>query len=79
MHRTYIRIPAHFFRISLHNPIDTMTMALVPDENNANLIASLLTEHYGLRKDERITVTTTVIRHSDDDVTSDNDIVISNN
>ncbi|GAB5605008.1 hypothetical protein [Sideroxyarcus sp. TK5] len=66
MHRTYIRIPAHFYRVSLHNATDTVTMALVPDENNANLIAHLLTEHYGLRKDEHITVSTTVIRHEDE-------------
>jgi len=71
MHRTYIRIPAHFYRICLHNPIDSMTLAIVPDQNQANLIASLLTEHYGLRKDERIVVTPTVIRHADDDVKSD--------
>ncbi|MDD5471846.1 MAG: hypothetical protein PHP05_08030 [Sideroxydans sp.] len=71
MHRTFIRIPATFFRVTLHNTVEDMTMALVPDESNANLIAHLLTEHYGLRKDERITVTPTVIRHSDNDVTSD--------
>lgn len=66
MHRTYIRIPAHFYRVTLHNPTDSITMALVPDENNATLIAHLLTEHYGLRKGEHITVTTTVIRHEDE-------------
>ena len=47
MHRTYIRIPAHFYRISLHTAVDNMTLALVPDENHANLIAGLLNEHYG--------------------------------
>jgi hypothetical protein len=76
MHRTYVRIPAHFYRISLHNAADSMTVALVPDENNANLIAHLLTEHYGLRKGERIEVTSTVIRHSDDDTSGD--MVITN-
>jgi hypothetical protein len=51
-------------------------MALVPDENNATLIAHLLTEHYGLRKDEHITVTTTVIRHEDERSTGN--VVYSN-
>lgn len=77
MHRTYVRIPAHFFRVTLHNAaMDNMTLALVPDEENANLIAHLLTEHYGLRKDERIVVTPTVIRHSDNETTTD--IVMDN-
>ena len=40
-------------------------------------IAHLLTEHYGLRKDEHITVTTTVIRHEDERTTGH--VVLSNN
>jgi hypothetical protein len=76
MHRTYIRIPAHFYRVSLHTDLDNMTMALVPDENHANLIAQLLREHYGLRKGESIIVTPTVVRHSDEDFTGD--IIITN-
>lgn len=71
MHRTYIRIPAHFFRVTLHKGEDSMTLALVPDEDNANLIAHLLTERYGLRKDERIVVTRSVLRHSEDETTGD--------
>ena len=67
MHRTYIRLPAHFFRVSLHTEVDNMTLALVPDQNHANLIARLLNEHYGVRKGETITVTPTVIRHADDE------------
>lgn len=63
LQRTYIRIPAHFYRVSLHSAVDSMTMALVPDENHANLIARLLNEHYGVRKGETIMVTPTVIRH----------------
>lgn len=62
MHRTYARIPANFYRISLNTETDNMTMALVPDQNHANLIAQLLNENYGLRKGERILVTPTVIR-----------------
>lgn len=75
MHRTYIRIPAHFFRVSLHTETDNMTMALVPEQSHANLIAQLLKEHYGLRKGETILITPTVIRHADEEVTSD--LVIS--
>ncbi len=72
MHRTYVRIPAHFFRITLHNESpDSMTLALVPDEDNAHLIARLLTENYGLRKNERIEVTRTVVRHADNETTTD--------
>ncbi|HLP97270.1 MAG TPA: hypothetical protein VK149_02375 [Sideroxyarcus sp.] len=67
MHRTYIRIPANFFRVSLHTESDSMTLALVPDQVNANLIAQLLNAHYGIRKGETITVTPTVIRHADDE------------
>lgn len=67
MHRTYIRLPVHFFRISLHTESDSMTLALVPDQNHANLIARLLNEHYGVRKGETITVTPTTIRHADDE------------
>ncbi len=66
MHRTYIRIPAHFYRVSLQTTVDSMTLALVPDENHANLIARLLNEHYGVRKGETIMVTPTVIRHEDE-------------
>lgn len=65
MHRTYARIPANFYRISLHTETDNMTMALVPDQNHANLIAQLLNESYGLRAGERILVTPTVIRPVD--------------
>jgi len=75
MHRTYIRIPVHFFRVSLHTETDNMTMALVPEQNHANLIAQLLKEHYGLRKGETILVTPTVIRHADEEITTD--LVIS--
>lgn len=75
MHRTYIRIPVHFFRVSLQTEMDSMTMALVPEQSHANLIAQLLKEHYGLRKGETIVVTPTVIRHADEEVTSD--LVIS--
>lgn len=66
MNHPFARIPAHFYRVSLHSGTDNMTMALVPDQNHAHLIAKLLTEHYGLRKDERIIVSTTVIRPSTD-------------
>jgi hypothetical protein len=66
MHRTYARIPAHFYRISLRTDTDNMTMALVPDQNHANLIARLLSENYGLRKGERIMVAPTVIRPAED-------------
>lgn len=62
MHRTYTRIPAHFFRISLHSGIDQMTLALVPDQEHAHLIAHLLNENYGLRKGENIVVHPTTIR-----------------
>ncbi|HCI12396.1 MAG: hypothetical protein A2063_01735 [Gallionellales bacterium GWA2_60_142] len=66
MHRTYARIPAHFYRINLHTDTDNMTMALVPDQNHAHLIAQLLSENYGLRKGERIMVVPTVIRPVED-------------
>lgn len=62
MHRTYARIPAHFFRISLHTEMDNMTLALVPDEEHAHLIARLLTKNYGLRKGERIQISSTIVR-----------------
>ncbi|MBK9161161.1 MAG: hypothetical protein IPM27_06310 [Nitrosomonadales bacterium] len=62
MHRTYVRLPAHFYRVSLHTDTDSMTIALVPDEEHANMIAHLLQEHYGLRKGESIRVTPTVVR-----------------
>ncbi len=65
MHRTYARVPAHFYRISLHTDTDNMTMALVPDQDHANLIAHLLNENYGLRAGERIMVSPTVIRPVD--------------
>lgn len=73
MHRTYIRIPAHFYRVSLHTAVDSMTMALVPDENHANLIAHLLNEHYGVRKGETIMVTATVVRHENEHATGNAD------
>ena len=62
MHRTYARVPADFFRISLHTGIDQMTLALVPDQEHAHLIAHLLTVNYGLRKGENIVVHPTIIR-----------------
>lgn len=62
MHRTFARIPAHFFRVSLHSKADNMTLALVPDQEHAHLIAQLLTENYGLRKGESIAVFPTVVR-----------------
>ena len=62
MHRTYARVPADFFRISLRTEMDSMTLALVPDKEHAHLIAHLLTENYGLRKGESIVVFPTVIR-----------------
>lgn len=65
MNRTFARVPNHFYRISLCSDHDSMTMALVPDQEHANLIASLLTEHYGLRRGERIIVTPTVVRSVD--------------
>jgi len=65
MHRTYTRIPTHFFRISLRSGIDQMTLALVPDQEHAHLIAHLLTKNYGLRKGENIVVHPTVIRPVD--------------
>lgn len=65
MHRTYTRIPAHFFRISLHSGVDQMTLALVPDQEHAHLIARLLTKNYGLRKGENIIVHPTIIRPVD--------------
>lgn len=64
MHRIYARIPAHFYRISLHCEEDSMTMALVPDQDHAHLIAKLLSAHYGLRLGERIIVAPTMIRPS---------------
>ncbi len=71
MHHTYIRLPAHFFRVSLHTEADNMTLALVPDQNHANLIAHLLNEHYGVRKGETIAVAPTMIRHTDDETEHD--------
>ncbi len=65
MNRTYARIPAQFYRISLHTEIDNMTIALVPEQNHADLIARLLIEHYGLRKGETISVSPTVVRPVD--------------
>lgn len=67
MHRTYIRLPAHFFRVSLHTEADNMTLALVPNQEDANLIARLLKEHYGVRKGETVMVAPTLIRHVDDE------------
>jgi hypothetical protein len=65
MNHPFARIPAHFYRVSLHSGTDNMTIALVPDQNHAVLIEKLLTEHYGLRKDERIVVSATVIRSTE--------------
>lgn len=62
MHRIYARIPAHFYRISLHTEEDDMTLALVPDQIHANLIARLLCENYHLREGERIMVAPTAVR-----------------
>jgi len=62
MHRTYARVPAHFFRIILNTENDSETLALVPGQENANLIAHILNENYGLRKGESITVLPTVLR-----------------
>ncbi|MDO8988521.1 MAG: hypothetical protein Q7U91_02695 [Sideroxyarcus sp.] len=66
MYRTYLRVPSNFYRVCLHTASDNMTLALVPDQDNANLIAQLLSAHYGVRKGETIVVTPTVIRHTDD-------------
>lgn len=76
MHRTYARIPATFFRISLHTEKDNMTMALVPDQEHAQLIAHLLSENYGLRKGERILVAPTVIRPVDSQESTHVDVAI---
>lgn len=76
MHRTYARIPAHFFRVSLHTEVDNMTLALVPDQDNAHLIARLLTENYGLRKGENIAVFPTVIRPVKSDESTDIEVGI---
>lgn len=65
MHHVFARIPAHFYRISLQTEKDNMTLALVPEQEHANLIAKLLTEHYGLRKGEHIVVAPSVIRPAD--------------
>ena len=64
MHNIYARIPAHFYRISLHSAEDTMTMALVPDQDHAQLISKLLAENYRLRLGERIIVAPTTVRPS---------------
>ena len=65
MHHVFARIPAHFYRISLISDKDNMTLALVPEQEHANLIAKLLEAHYGLRKGERIVVTPSIIRPAD--------------
>lgn len=65
MNRTYARIPAQFYRISLHTEIDNMTIALVPEQSHADLIARLLIENYGLREGETITVSPTMVRPVD--------------
>jgi len=70
MNHPFARIPAHFYRVSLHSATDNMTIALVPDQNHAALIEKLLTEHYGLRKDERIIVSSTVVRPSESEGTT---------
>lgn len=76
MHRPYARIPAHFFRICLHTEMDSMTLALVPDQEHAHLIARLLTENYGLRENERIVVLPTVVRPVKSDESTDVGIVL---
>lgn len=76
MHRIYARVPAHFFRISLHTETDNMTLALVPDQEHAHLIAQLLTDNYGLRESEKIVVRPTVIRPVKSDESTDVEISI---
>lgn len=65
MHQLFARIPAHFYRVSLLTEDDLMTMALVPDQEHAHLIAKLLTENYGLRPGERIVVSPSLVRPDD--------------
>jgi hypothetical protein len=62
MHQLFARIPAHFYRVSLLSEDDLMTMALVPDQEHAHLIAKLLTENYHLRPGERIIVAPSMVR-----------------
>lgn len=64
MHRLYARIPAHFYRICLNFEEDHMTMALVPSQEHAHLIAKLLTENYKLRPGERIVVAPSLVRQA---------------
>lgn len=64
MQHIYARIPAHFYRISLHSEADNLTIALVPDQDHAQLISKLLTENYNLRVGERIIVAPTTVRQS---------------
>ncbi len=62
MHHIFTRIPTHFYRISLLSKDDAMTLALVPDQEHAHLIASLLTENYKLRQGEKIIVALSPVR-----------------
>jgi hypothetical protein len=62
MHHLYTRIPANFYRIILHSEVDDITMALVPDQAYANLIANLLAKNFKLRAGEKIVVTPTQMR-----------------
>lgn len=65
MHHIFARIPAHFYRISLLSEDDLMTIALVPDQEHAHMIAKLLTENYGLRQGEKIVVSPSMVRPTD--------------
>lgn len=65
MHHVFARIPAHFYRISLVSEEDLMTIALIPDQEHAHLIAKLLTENYGLRQGEKIVVSPSMVRPTD--------------
>jgi hypothetical protein len=62
MKHTFKRIPSPFFRISLQSDTDVMTLALVPDMDQAHLIGRMLTDHYGLRKGEKIVILPSVFR-----------------
>lgn len=62
MKRTFKRVPSQFFRISLHTERDTLTLALVPDMDQAHLIGRILNEHYSLRDGEKIVVLPTLLR-----------------
>ena len=62
MKRIFIRIPSQFFRISLHTEKDILTLALVPDIDQAHLIGHILSKNYGLRSGEKIVVLPTLLR-----------------